>query len=68
MKYSFAIACLLGVSSSILLESRDDPEPVSWLKDTLPDCPKDKKRTIMDDGKTHITKYPYVGATCKIQV
>ena len=37
-----------------------------WLKDTLPTCPDDKNRTIMDDGKTHIVKYPYVGAVCQL--
>ena len=42
------------------------PKPVAWLKDTLPSCPDDKNRTIMDDGKTHIVKYPYVGAVCQL--
>lgn len=64
MKYSLAVAALLGVSSGIKLRG----DPVPWLKDTLPECPTDKKRTIMDDGKTHIAKYPFVGATCRIQV
>ena len=39
-----------------------------WDKDSLPECPKDPSRTLMDDRKTHVTKYPYVGATCKMQV
>ena len=64
MKYSFAVACLLGLSSAVKISG----DPVSWDKDTLPDCPADKTRTVMDDGKTHVTKYPYVGASCKIQV
>jgi len=42
------------------------PKPVAWLKDTLPACPDDKNRTIMDDGKTHIVKFPYVGAVCQL--
>merc|ERR1712195_435432 len=24
--------------------------------------------TIMDDGETHVTKFPYVGATCQLQI
>ena len=43
------------------------PQPVAWDKDTLPNCPG-ADRTVMDDGKTHATKYPYVGASCKAQV
>jgi hypothetical protein len=60
----FAVACLLGVTSAVILKG----DPIPWEKDTLPDCPKDKTRTRLDDFKTHVTKYPYVGATCKIQV
>ena len=37
-----------------------------WDKSSLPDCPEDKNRIIMDDGETHVTKYPYVGATCQL--
>ena len=55
-----AIAALLSVSSAVKLG-----EP--WDKDTLPTCP-DAPRTVMDDGKTHVTKYPYVGASCKLQI
>ena len=51
-------------------DKKDDeekpPKPVAWLKDTLPACPDDKNRTIMDDGKTHIVKFPYVGAVCQL--
>ena len=39
-----------------------------WDKASLPDCPKDDSRTLMDDRKTHVTKYPYVGASCKMQI
>ena len=41
-----------------------EKEPVAWMPDTLPACPS-AERTMMDDGKTHVVKYPYVGATCK---
>jgi len=41
-------------------------EPKAWDPKTLPDCPSDPARTIMADGKTHISKYPYVGASCKL--
>ena len=59
MKF-FALAALLATAQSVNLS-----EP--WDKDSLPDCPE-PTRTKMDDGKTHVTKYPYVGATCKVQV
>ena len=52
-------------AEDVALQLRD---PVSWDPDTLPDCPADPKRTKMDDMKTHVTKYPYVGATCKLQI
>ena len=64
MKVSFAVACLLNSSYAIQLKSKNS-EP--WDKDTLPDCPEDPARTIMDDGKTHVVKYPLVGASCKMQ-
>jgi len=60
----FAVACLLGLTSAFRLNA----EPVAWDKDTLPECPTDKKRTVMDDGKTHVAKYPFVGSTCRLQV
>ena len=68
MKYSFAVALLLGTISAVHLNKSTDPKPIPWDKDTLPSCPADGKRTIMDDGRTHIVKYPRVGASCKIQV
>ena len=58
----FIIAAILSASSAFKLTST---EP--WDKDSLPDCPAEP-RTVMDDGKTHVTKYPYVGATCKMQI
>jgi len=64
MKYTLAVAALLGHSYAIKLAKRsmvDEP----WLPETLPSCPADETRTVMDDGKTHVTKYPYVGASCK---
>ena len=65
MKISFAVAMLLQSSQSIRIT---DPkvEPKAWDPKTLPECPSDPARTIMDDGKTHISKYPYVGASCKL--
>merc|ERR1719453_1844807 len=63
MKYTFAIAALLSTSSAVRVQKH---EP--WDRDSLPDCPADDTRTIMDDGKTHVTKYPLVGASCKAQV
>ena len=77
MKFTLLLA-LLATSQALKLRSLDDekkpaaeeeekpPKPVAWLKDTLPACPDDKNRTIMDDGKTHIVKYPYVGAVCQL--
>ena len=38
--------------------------PVPWVESSLPDCP-DFSRTVMDDGITHVVRYPHVGATCK---
>ena len=38
--------------------------PLAWDAATLPACPS-PERTMMDDGKTHVVKFPYVGATCK---
>jgi hypothetical protein len=73
MKYlTLAVACLINNTSAIDLKHKnkqDDeapPTPVAWLKDTLPACPDDANRTIMDDGKTHIVKFPYVGAVCML--
>ena len=69
-KYPFVgatcVAQLSAPSSSMLLQD-DKKEPVSWDKDTLPNCPGNE-RTILDDGKTHAVKYPYVGATCQNQM
>ena len=56
---------LLGNSEPKPKEDKDaEKEPVAWNPDTLPACPS-AERTMMDDGKTHVVKYPYVGATCK---
>jgi hypothetical protein len=43
------------------LAQRNEP----WLRESLPDCPKDEGRITMDMGKTHVVGYPNVGATCK---
>lgn len=65
MKVSFAVAMLL--SSTQAVRVKDSPVPKPWDPKTLPECPSDPARTIMDDGRTHVTKYPYVGASCKPQ-
>ena len=59
MKFS-AIALIATATATTIREP--------WDKDSLPDCPADPERTVMDDGETHVTKYPYVGATCKLQI
>lgn len=72
MKITFAVACLLSSSKAVKLSNNGpwewDASKTPWDRDTLPDCPSDSGRTIMDDGKTHVSKYPNVGATCKMQV
>ena len=73
MKATFAIACMLSSATAVRIQGGDagpwvwDPAATPWDKDSLPDCPADSGRTIMDDGKTHVSKYPNVGATCKVQ-
>ena len=57
----FATIALIATATATTIR-----EP--WDKDSLPDCPEDKDRTVMDDGETHVTKYPFVGATCKLQI
>ena len=37
-----------------------------WDKASLPDCPEDRSRQLMDNGETFPTRYPYVGATCQL--
>ena len=58
MKF-FAVALIATVQSVKLNEP--------WDPESLPACPGEG-RTIMDDGKTHVSKYPYVGATCVLQL
>ena len=73
MKVSFAVACLISNTSALKLKQKDagpytyDPSATPWDKESLPACPADAGRTIMDDGSTHVSKYPNVGATCKAQ-
>ena len=75
MKVSFAVACLLSSSKAVKLRSKQkdngpwtwDSSKTPWDKESLPECPADGARTIMDDGKTHVSKYPNVGATCRMQ-
>ena len=61
MKVTFAIACFLSSASAIKLTTTDsgpwtwDPAATPWEKDSLPDCPG-PGRTVMDDGKTHVSK------------
>ena len=61
-------AAAAATAAAAAAEEAGPPKPVAWLKDTLPACPDDKNRTIMDDGKTHIVKFPYVGAVCALQI
>ena len=56
-------ALIAAIASTQAIVTR---EP--WDRDSLPDCPEDEARTRMDDGKTHVSKYPNVGATCKLQI
>merc|ERR1719362_1577888 len=75
MKVSFAVACLISSSKAVKLRSKQrdagpwtwDSSKTPWDKETLPECPSDDARTIMDDVKTHVSKYPNVGATCRMQ-
>ena len=63
MKFTVAIALIAGTEAARL----NAADPVAWEPETLPPCPG-AGRTVMDDGKTHVTKYPYVGATCVAQL
>ena len=54
---SFTFAALMCVVASIKIQ-----EP--WKESTLPECPE-FTRTVLDDGQTHVVRYPHVGATCK---
>ena len=67
MKITSVVACLLCVTYANKIIA-DPPEPVAWDKDTLPACPKDTRRTLMDDHVTHVVKYPFVGASCKLLI
>jgi hypothetical protein len=44
----------------------DNPTP--WDKDSLQPCPEDETRNILDDGYNRVVKWPFVGATCALQV
>ena len=77
MKFAVAFALLASVDAT-RISALGDPDytpeklpkfedSVSWDPTTLPPCPGEG-RTVMDDGKTHVTKYPYVGATCIAQL
>ena len=60
MKLTYAVYALLYSTTRAFKISRKEP----WDPATLPPCPDDPKRTIMDDGKTHVTKFPMNGASC----
>ena len=64
MKFA-VIAALFCSVEAVQIHRKDYPDK-PWDPTTLPDCP-DGDRTIMDDGKTHVTKYPMVGSSCKLQ-
>ena len=75
MKFTLLVACLTVMASStnaVHMRKKGngpwvwDSSKTPWDKDSLTDCPG-PGRTIMDDGKTHVSKYPNVGATCKFQ-
>ena len=53
---SFHFSALMLVASAIKIQ-----EP--WKESTLPTCPE-FTRTVLDDGQTHVVRYPHVGATC----
>lgn len=42
--------------------------PTPWDKDSLPACPEDPTRRVLDDGYTEKVKWPYVGANCALQI
>ena len=54
-------------AASLRVEEVNETAPVPWDPATLPPCPS-PERTMMDDGETHVVKYPYVGATCVMQM
>ena len=54
---------LSGVPGTVTPENK----PLSWDPNTLPACPP-HPRTLLDDGETQAVKYPFVGASCKMQV
>ena len=58
------VASLKQTASEPKAKVNDTKEPIAWDAATLPPCPS-PERTMMDDGLTHVVKYPYVGATCK---
>ena len=64
-----AFALLIAAASAVKITKHGgwewDSSATPWDPASLPDCPADPARTIMDDGKTHVSKYPNVGATCK---
>ena len=68
MKITFAIATLLASSTSAVKLRDVATSATPWDVSTLPECPADSKRTVMDDCKTHVVKWPMVGASCKLQV
>jgi hypothetical protein len=64
MKLTIAVAALLNCNVNGVRLPKQEP----WDKASLPQCPQDTRRTIMDDGLTHVTKYPFNGATCAMQL
>ena len=55
----FATIAIIATTQAIVKR-----EP--WDKASLPDCPDDKNRITLDDGETHVSKFPNVGATCQL--
>jgi len=75
MKY--AVAVLIGATQAAKITGEILPpayintilkNPTPWDKDTLQACPEDATRNILDDSQTHVVKWPFVGATCALQI
>ena len=61
--FALFLAAVSATTIKQLAPPKAYPDSLTWDPATLPACPE-PSRTIMDDGETHVTKYPYVGATC----
>lgn len=71
----FATIALIGATQAAKIRGDDNwggfpPQtyPTPWDKDSLPACPEDPTRRVLDDGWTEKVKWPYVGANCALQL